>query len=289
MQVRVLVKRPNSGKIVPRLGRGLVSGQPSYSIGRNPDQSADINYGMCYLQGLAPKKYKTFTGAWFSHYNEKSAKSRRWRKLAKEYDICTTCADQYMELLKTQTRALVCKVTPYVDHSRFTIGKKVTKPIVGLAGYVTEGNRKGLHLVKALSNSKLSNDIDFRVVGRGWPVKHRHVTGGNMPRFFRSLQIYLCTSLIEGIPIPPLEALACGVKLVIPKGVGMLDEFGEQEGVRYFKAGNFESMSEAIKKCLDDEHDQQKLRKISNNYTLKHWQDSHRAAFRKLLKGRTYE
>lgn len=53
-------------------------------------------------------------------------------------------------------------------------------------------------------------------------------------------------SLIEGIPYPPLEALACGVPIIIPRNVGILDELPEIQGIIKYNCNDFDSLLKVL-------------------------------------------
>jgi hypothetical protein len=100
-----------------------------------------------------------------------------------------------------------------------------------------------------------------------------------MPAFFQSLDILVVTSLIEGVPMPPLEALSCGVSVVIPREVGLLDELPDVEGgvVRY-ERGDARSLMGALTYAVEarDEVDREALRAVTASYTVENWCAEHR-------------
>ncbi len=86
--------------------------------------------------------------------------------------------------------------------------------------------------------------------GQGWVVPAREIDQESLETFYQQLDIYLCTSLVEGVPYGPLEALACGKKVVIPIGVGLLDDLPDMEGVHRFKAGDFGGLCRATEAAV---------------------------------------
>jgi len=104
-----------------------------------------------------------------------------------------------------------------------------------------------------------------------------------MPNFYRSLDVFLCTSLIEGGPVTVLEALACGKSVVIPREVGALDELPPIPGVvRYYK-GDYDSMVDAIRWALVLCGKPETLRAIVEHRTPKKWAADWRAAVENLM------
>jgi glycosyltransferase involved in cell wall biosynthesis len=97
------------------------------------------------------------------------------------------------------------------------------------------------------------------------------------------LDVFICTSTEEGIPAPPLEALACGVPVVIPVGVGMLDLLPDEPGIYRYEAGNQKELATAVKSALAGKHERPTLRDYVAPYTVSAWAESHQAVIDKLL------
>jgi glycosyltransferase involved in cell wall biosynthesis len=287
MRVHVVAKGAhNSDRIIPRLARQLVHGREDWTLGETLDSAVDLNYLMVYLHGAGVEGWDhTPVGAWFSHYPTVPAKRASYESMAAQVHLRTTSARQYLyKLRKYGTTRLV---RPPVDGEHFAIrtnGRAVRRN-VGLVGYMSEKGRKGPDLALKLSQSDISRSIRLRVAGKGWPIPCRSYTYAEMPEFYQGLQVFLCTSLTEGIPLPPLEAMSCGVKVVLPDGVGLLDDFEEQPGVRHYQAGDFKDMCRALHWALDDEVEAETIRELVSTYTVKRWQDDHENAFKAVLDG----
>ena len=104
------------------------------------------------------------------------------------------------------------------------------RPVVGFSGYTYRNHRKGEDLVAAVLGSKIGRSVEWMASGRGWPVETRRYNWADMPRFYQGLDVLVCPSRVEGGPMPVLEALACGVRVVIPQHVGILDELKDAPG-----------------------------------------------------------
>jgi glycosyltransferase involved in cell wall biosynthesis len=105
-----------------------------------------------------------------------------------------------------------------------------------------------------------------------------------MPTFYNMLDVYLCTSLEEGVPEPVLEALACDTAVVIPDGVGICDQLPEMEGIRHYKRGDSKDMVRALRQALDDKPPAGLLREVvTGQYTIDDWCASHLIAMEMLL------
>lgn len=160
---------------------------------------------------------------------------------------------------------------------------------LGVSGFTYKGGRKGENLFEKLTNSELSKILEFHASGSGWKgdFKHHKLKWDEMESYYRSLDMFLCTSLIEGIPCPPLEAMACGVPVIIPKNVGLLDELPDIHNIYRYKAGNYLDMLDAISKCIFDVQtgniNKQELRESVEKYHLNQWITDHTSVFENFL------
>lgn len=216
------------------------------------------------------------TAVLFSH----DAGHRNWPVAARETDVRLAWTHLYATPLSEHGRTH--RVLPGIDHDAFTPNGTVTAPIIGVVGLVYGDLRKGEDLWQRLVQEK-ADVWDLRAAGQGWAGKNQYVPYDRMPDFLRGLQVFLCCSRIEGVPYPPLEALACGVKVVIPRGVGMLDELPDLPGIHRFDAGDYEGMVQAIHDALHTKANKEQLRQTVTRYTWDAWVDGHLQAFEEWL------
>jgi glycosyltransferase involved in cell wall biosynthesis len=90
------------------------------------------------------------------------------------------------------------------------------------------------------SNSNLSDNIEF----------HNKVSRERLPDIYRSCDLLLFPSLYEGFGIPPLEAMACGIPVVVSDR-GSLPEICGDAAV-YVDPLNPKMMAEAVEAVLTD-------------------------------------
>ena len=275
--MRVHIACIDDNHIVPRMSRWLADAH-GWTIGPNADNSADVNLYMPYTM-LAPLGMaRTPTAAWFTHHEPDTGKAAIWQRAARDMSLRLVTSRLYLDGLSAHGPTL--RVQPGIDRERFTPrGKRHGKGLIGVAGIGSA--RKGTELVRRL----VSDGYDVTAAGRGWGIPERMVDYDDMPALYSSLDVYLCTATIEGIPAPPLEALACGAKVVVPSGVGIMDELPEMTGIRHYEAGNYADMKRALEMALADDTYGDILRDVTAPYSKRAWCDSFQAALETMLEG----
>lgn len=280
--IDVHIVHHDENHIVPRMAHWLADNL-DWSLSTRPRTNADLNYYMPYTafnKQLAPP---TKTAAWFTHYEPATrGKARLWREAAQLLDLRCTTSELYLGDLSQ--KGPTAKLAPGVDESIFEpieIGLGDELSFLGFSGLSSD--RKGVALARRL----VDGGWEALAAGTSWDgIDTRWFDYDQMWRFYNGIAIFVCTSTIEGIPAPPLEALACGKRIVIPRDVGVMDELPEQPGIRHYHCGDFDSMRVAIRRAVYDKNkaDPRELRKIIlERYTKQHWIASHVVAFEKVL------
>jgi predicted O-methyltransferase YrrM len=110
-----------------------------------------------------------------------------------------------------------------------------------------------------------------------------------MPAFYQSLDILVVTATVEGVPMPPLEVLACGGSVVVPRGVGLLDELPDTLGIHRYERGSAKDAERALSEAIQARPgvNREALRAVTEPYTIEAWCEGHRAAFENLFRGET--
>lgn len=97
-----------------------------------------------------------------------------------------------------------------------------------------------------------------------------HISPGEMPDFYHKLDVYICTSDIEGTPNPVLESMACGLG-VISTDVGIVQEvFGKAQRDFILTERTKEALKEKLKAILKDRSLLEKL-STENQIRMAHW------------------
>jgi hypothetical protein len=285
--VHIICRDWQSDRIIPRLANLLHQGT-GWGIGPKIDPKASANLAFPYLEAPQVIPSGTRLVAEFSHYETTvPAKAREWERISKLSDLRLTWASQYRDLLLNDGPAAL--VTPPLDRDAFdlaiqpSITPDGTALRLGVSGWVYKGGRKGERLVKVLSNE----GIEMVATGAGWPCRMLDYSWGRMHEFYWSLDGYVCTSLIEGIPYPPLEALACGIPVIVPIGVGLLDDLPDMPGIERYQAGDGPSLLSAAHRLSrtlrSGQIDRLALRATTERFTLAAWIGDHEQAIARLL------
>lgn len=264
---------PNKGDIIARLMNSLADGT-GWEISKEPSPKADINYFGLYIQvGQSPNAVRQLkkTAAYFSHYEvQRKDKMDWWHIAASKVDIRTTVAAQYVDMLKKTGETHLIYPPPIDDI--FRVPQR--KPRIGVSGFVHPSGRKGEHLVKRLFD-EMKDEWDIVATGQGWDVQDvRMREYKDLPAYYQSLDVFLCTSITEGIPMPPLEALASGVPIVVPRDVGIFDNL-RGSGVYHYAKDNYDAMESCINDLVRDMFPQTTV----ENFTQEAWCKAHKEAF----------
>ncbi len=277
--------------IIPRLYRAMVE-RVGWTIGKEPRDNADLNVFSTYIEygEYFPHYDATPTAAYFSHYETDNKNKRLWWNLAvKKIDLAFCTAPMFVKQLEMPDWN-VALVTPFIDRAHYdSQGRSgwVEQSVVGVSGFVPgTSKRKGAGLVGKLAASQnpRMQEIIWKGSGSGWPVSTKSYSYANRPDFYNSLSLFFCSSSVEGIPITVLEALACGVPALIPRGVGMLDELPDAEGIwRYDVGAPIGDIEDIILEALNAIPDRNALRAATEPYTVDAWIESHLRPIENLL------
>lgn len=110
------------------------------------------------------------------------------------------------------------------------------------------------------------NNIELNLADRNVKM----IPQEEMPKFYNSIDLYVCTSKTEGTPLPVLEAMAMGVP-VISTDVGIVKEALGDKGKKYImKNRSKEDLKQNIKQILTNKEDFSIISK-ENLEQIKNW------------------
>lgn len=285
MRVHIICKNWQEDRIIPRQARTLAE-RLGWSLGASPDPSADVLYLLAYFeyQRLDRAVRQMPLAANFTHREEEppnNTKARLWDQVAAAVQLRITMARMYERILAPYGPTALVRMNLELHH--FQIGPEVhrTRPVAGFSGYTYANKRKGEDLAKQVVTSAIGQRLDWRASGRGWPVPAKLYTWAEMPAFYQSLDILVNTSRVEGGPLPPLEALACGCSVVIPRHVGLLDDIPDVPGIYRYERGDLETLLSALEQAVAERPrvDRAALRAAVSAWSVEAWCEDHRVAF----------
>lgn len=253
--VNVVCRNYKEDRVLPRFARYLAE-QLGWTLTAAPDLSADIVYLLGYFEAqLLPKPWPDrVIWSYFTHREEDppgNGKAKLFDEVAKRVQLRVAMCRLYAEPLGRYGPTIQPPLP--VELERFTLGRRAmgSRPVVGFAGYTYANHRKGEDLVKGLLESQIARRCEWRASGRGWPVPTKRYAWAQMPQFYQDLDVLVCPSRVEGGPMPVLEALACGVRVVIPRGVGLLDELADAPGIYRYPRGDLRGLLTALEQAVD--------------------------------------
>ena len=283
MNVNIVCRNLNDDRVIPRFSRYLKA-QNGWTLTGRPDPRADVIYLSGYFESQMCKPWPSVPVV--AHFTHREAgegeKARLFDSIAGRVQLRIAMAKMYADYLEQFGPTV--HINPPVERDRFTIPKGKNKNIIaGFSGYSYRSGRKGESLAGQLLKS--TKGIEWKASGRGWPVNTVRYSWSQMPGFFQLLDILVVTATIEGGPMPPLECLSCGVSVVIPRGVGVLDTLPEVLGIHRYDKGDFRSLQKAFQKAIKarPDVDREELRSTTESYTIKNWCGQHAAAIGEML------
>jgi glycosyltransferase involved in cell wall biosynthesis len=117
---------------------------------------------------------------------------------------------------------------------------------------------------------------------------HWHPPSYEMPRWYRSSDLLLMTSMFEGVPYVIYEALAMGVPVVAPALPGNVELMGTSGGVLIEPREDAAAYADAIQLLLNDDPRRQEIataarKKMLENFSLRDMGRRHDALYEHLL------
>lgn len=232
----------------------------------DPPRDTDLTYFLTYLFREFYKPVGKCV-ALFTHYVPGKHQDT-YNKIASQVDHCVALSSQHAEYLKNLVgEDKVTRVHLPVKFSRAIPRLRVGWFHRSPDGYGRRKRTDLLEFVRQLSWVEL-------VASPGnWSESHLHAQ-------MQAVDVFLTTSDYESGPVSLLEGLSLGKSIVIPRGVGLADEYADIPGVHLFEPGSQEDLESA----LWDAYEPLRVRysAVSNN-TVERWKEDHRNLFTRLL------
>jgi hypothetical protein len=287
LRVNVVCRNHTEDRVLPRFARYLAD-RLGWTVTAGPGMSADMIYLMGYFEAQLFGQWPTGmpVAAYFTHREETpgDAKTALFDAIAVHAHLRVAMCRLYAARLEAYGPTIQPPLP--LERERFTLaGKSAPKrrcPVVGFSGYTYRNHRKGEDLVNGVVRSAVGQRVEWMASGRGWPVPTKRYAWADMPRFYQGLDVLVCPSRVEGGPMPVLEALACGVRVVIPQGVGILDELPDALGLHRYPRGDTAGLIAALEAAISQPFDREELRAATARYSVQAFCDAHARAFESL-------
>jgi len=284
MKVHQVCQNWQEDRIIPRMARALAE-RLGWGLSAAVDPKADVVHLTGYFEATRLRPWpRQPVAAYFTHreeYPPNNAKARLFDATAKRVQLRIVTCRMYGEMVAQHGPTVEAAAPLERDH--FVLAKAERRPgmVCGFSGYTYANKRKGEDLALAAVGSAIGQRVDWRASGRGWPVKVKRYAWADMPAFYQSLDVLVAPSRVEGIPMPPLEALACGVSVVVPWHVGLLDELPSMPGIHRYERGNAADLVRALEEAVATRPrvEREALREATAPYSVEAWVEDHAQAF----------
>jgi hypothetical protein len=289
LAINVVCRNYKEDRVLPRFARYLAE-QLGGTLTAAPAPTADLIYLMGYFEAqLLPKQWPDVPiVSYFTHREEEppgNAKAKLFDDVARRVSLRVAMCRLYAEPLGRYGPTIQPPLP--VEQDRFTISKRATprRPVVGFSGYTYANHRKGEDLVQGLLAAPIGQRVEWVASGRGWPVPTKRYAWAQLPSFYQGLDVLVCPSRVEGGPLPVLEALACGVRVVVPRGVGLLDELPDTPGIYRYQRGDVKTLLQALEQAAFPaaQIDRAALRAAVAGHTVGAFVEAHRQVFATLF------
>ena len=235
---------------------------------------ADIHYYINYFL-FNEKPLNGITVGNFTHYDP-NLHDEKFIQAAKEMDYCISISEETTKIMKS-LEIDEEKISTVIIGADKSFKPKLT---LGIIGTIKTSGRKGENLVQELLEDKqLMQDMQIVSLNDCWESLGIPIWNMEHQDFYRSIDYLLVPSLIEGGPVPFMEALASGTLAIAPP-IGVIPQFPHIE----YETGNIISLKDTIKTVKNDFLDRkQKIAKYMKDYNWDTWAYNHDKIFKELL------
>jgi glycosyltransferase involved in cell wall biosynthesis len=284
-RVNILCRNWQADRVLPRFARYLADGL-GWTLTPSP-VAAEVHYLMGYFESQMFQEWPAGrVASLFTHREEEppgNKKAQLYDAIAKRVGLRVAMCRLYAEPLRVNGPTIQPSLP--VERERFVIAEARCRrrPLLGLSGYTYNNQRKGEDLACQLVT--IGSKVDWTACGRGWPAPIQHFSWKDMPRFYQGIDVLVCTSRVEGGPMPVLEALASGVPVVVPRGVGIIDELPDLPGIHRYRRGDIGALRAAVQAAAFPAArvDREALRAATAGHTIEAWCAGHAAGFAEWL------
>ncbi len=200
---------------------------------------------------------------------------------------CTPSAEAYISSLIGKRESATSLIPYGIDTRRFTtvsdeerlrlridFGLQATEPVVLFAGRLVE--KKGVNLVYQVGRQ--CPKIQFLIVGDG-PIHPpqlenltwiQYMSPEAMQKAYQAADVFLLPSHGEGFPLSVLEAMACGLPVIISKGEAFTEKLKHLNSCRIIDR-TAQAITEALAGFLGNLESARALGRIAREQVVRDW------------------
>lgn len=159
---------------------------------------------------------------------------------------------------------------PGIDHE--TYRPRVRTPHEGkrVLALARDDKWRGFRVFLAAMESVCREVKDVKIIAAGgtsWrprtscPIEYVHPSDDELAELYSSCDVFVLPSFLEGMPVPPLEAMACGGAVVMTDCTGNRDYSLDGENCLVVPPRDPDSLAKAIVRALTDDALSERLRR----------------------------
>ncbi len=203
-----------------------------------PTDRADLTF---FLPESAFRPLKhSITVTYLAHKEDHKGAAALFEEVARKSDCCITSSTKYQQVLEADGAKKVFKIHLGVDTEMF-----VPKLRLGVVGRAYHTGRKGESLLAEIIGMSM---VELRFTGEGWPLPADYYSTADLVGFYNDIDFLLIPSLIEGGPVPMLEALSSGCPVIAPSDIGLVEDFPHIP----FQRGNAQDLRRVVEELLQE-------------------------------------
>lgn len=207
-------------------------------IVNEPTDRADLTF---FLPESAFRPLKhSITVTYLAHKEDHRGAAALFEEVARKSDYCITSSTKYQQVLEADGAKKVFKIHLGVDTEMF-----VPKLKLGVVGRTYHTGRKGENLLAEIIGMPM---VELRFTGEGWPLPADYYSTADLVGFYNEIDFLMVPSLIEGGPVPMLEALSSGCPVIAPSDIGLVEDFPHIP----FQRGNAQDLRRVVEELLQE-------------------------------------